>query len=190
MVEFVEDECVSIPTFCEKSIWKLYKWGSVIAPIILMLSHWYIFYVFSQNSQEVMRYLEQNEICIAWIYVIIYLVLPLITLPASYLYRWCNLFRVPYVYFIFINIERWYYDSWFCTNEMIDTHYILIYCILAIYVFELIGLMIKSKSKILSGIKSIIPFVVSKIRGMFHKKGSSEKYNEIVTIMEERKHES
>lgn len=85
----------SMPTASERAIWTLYHWGAIFAPIGIMLSHWYIFYVFSQNNCELMHYSSANEICIAWIYTILYLVVPFVLLPASYLFRWCNLFRVP-----------------------------------------------------------------------------------------------
>ena len=131
------------PILFDRSIWKFYEWGVVLAPVIIMLSHWYIFYVFSKNTQEVMKYSESNEICIAWIYSILYLYVPLMILPASYFFKWCSLFRIPFVYFLFINVERVYYGSWFCTNEMIDTHYVLIYCIMMMYAFELVELLVK-----------------------------------------------
>ena len=102
-----------------------------------------LFYVFSKNTQEVMKYSESNEICIAWIYSILYLYVPLMILPASYFFKWCSLFRIPFAYFLFINVERVYYGSWFCTNEMIDTHYVLIYCIMMMYAFELVELLVK-----------------------------------------------
>lgn len=125
------------PTLCERSIWHFYEAAVVLAPFLLMLSHWYIFYVFSQNKHELIHYSEANEVCIAWIYSVLYLYVPLMILPASYFFRWCNLFRIPFVYFVFINVERIYYGYWFCTNEMVDTHYILIGCIVMIYVMEI-----------------------------------------------------
>lgn len=132
-----------LPSLFDRSIWKFYEWGVVLAPVIIMLSHWYIFYVFSKNTQEVMKYSESNEICIAWIYSILYLYVPLMILPASYFFKWCSLFRIPFAYSLFINVERVYYGSWFCTNEMIDTHYVLIYCIMMMYAFELVELLVK-----------------------------------------------
>lgn len=145
-----------MPTFNERIIWKFYEWAVIIAPIILMLSHWYVFYIFSQNTQELLQYSAPNEVCIAWIYTILYLYVPLMLLPASYFFRWCNLFRVPFIYFIFINVERVYYGSWFCTNAMIDTHYILIYCILCIYGMELLGIVLKNRGRRYLQIKNII----------------------------------
>lgn len=73
--------------------------------------------------------------------------------PATYFFKWCNLFRIPYFYFLFINAERFYYGSWFCTNEMVDTHYILIYCVCIIYVYELIILALKYRNEIVSFVK-------------------------------------
>lgn len=143
------------PSIFERRIWTFYEWGVIITPILIMLSHWYIFYVFSLNSQEVLNYPKSNEICIAWIYSILYLYVPLMILPASYFFRWCSLFRIPFVYFLFINVERWYYGSWFCTNEMIDTHYILIYCIMTMYAFELTELFIKHFNDIKRFIKKL-----------------------------------
>ena len=29
------------PSLFDRSIWKFYEWGVVLAPVIIMLSHWY-----------------------------------------------------------------------------------------------------------------------------------------------------
>lgn len=151
-------------TVVDRGIWSFYEWAVIFAPIAIMLSHWYIFYVFSNNPHELMRYSEANEICIAWIYSILYLYVPLMLLPASYLFRWCNLFRIPFVYFIFINVERWYYGSWFCTNEMIDTHYILIYCIIMIYLFEIFELFLKNLPDLIAFVGKLVVGVCSLVK--------------------------
>lgn len=140
----------SAPTLLERKIWSFYECAVVVAPLLLMLSHWYIFYVFSQNKHELMRYSEANEICIAWIYSILYLYVPLMLMPASYFFRKCDMFRIPFVYFIFINIERWFYGSWFCTNEMVETHLVLIMCIIAIYVLEAVNILLSNYSRIVT----------------------------------------
>lgn len=152
-----------MPTQVERNIWKFYEWAVVFAPIALMLSHWWIFYGFSQNEHEVLRYPAVNEPCIAWLYSIVYLYVPLMILPASYFFKWCNLFRIPFVYFLFINVERWYYGAWFCTNEMIDTHYILIYCIIMIYVFELLGIAMRGYDGVLAFFKIGVRKLLCKI---------------------------
>lgn len=137
MKEVKEKKEGGAPTLFERSIWKGYGWAAMIVPLLLMLSHWGIFYLFSLNQHEVMNYPEANEICIAWLFFIVFCLVPAAFLPATYLYRRCNLFRIPFLYFIFINVERAYFGAYFCTNEMVDTHYILIYCIITLYVFEL-----------------------------------------------------
>lgn len=171
------------PTLCERSIWKFYEWAVVLAPMALMLSHWYIFYVFSKNSHELMHYSEANEICIAWIYSILYLYVPMMILPASYFFQWCNLFRIPFIYFIFINVERWYYGSWFCTNEMIDTHYILIYCICMVYLFEIVEITLKNLSNILIFCKRWRRIILLLIKKRIRKE-NDERNMEIDAIIE------
>lgn len=169
------------PTFCERSIWKFYEVAVVVAPLLLMLSHWYIFWVFSQNNHELMRYSEANEVCIAWIYSVLYLYVPLMILPASYFFRWCNLFRIPFVYFVFINVERIYFGSWFCTNEMIDTHYILIGCIMMIYFMELSGIVIRHFHKIryyaFSAVLSVFYWMTDKLTYQLKTKQYDRKRN-------------
>lgn len=164
----------SMPTFNEWIIWRFYEWAVIIAPIVLMLSHWYVFYVFSQNNQELLQYSASNEVCIAWIYTILYLYVPLMLLPASYFFRWCNIFRVPFIYFIFINVERIYYGSWFCTNAMVDTHYILIYCILCVYIMELLGILLNDRRQGYMYIKNILRKLRNKINNGLSRKDHAE----------------
>jgi len=144
-----------MPTLCERNIWTFYEWAAIIAPIVLMVTHWGIFYVFSQNSHELMQYSKSNEICIAWMYSIMFLFAPLMLIPANYFFKWCSLFRIPFFYFIFINVERVYYGSWFCTNEMVNTHYILIFCIMAVYAFDLMEMYLRNRVKVNAWLSNI-----------------------------------
>lgn len=185
-MEEKEEKSCRVPTVCERRIWKFYEWAVVFAPIMLMLSHWYIFYVFSQNNHELLQYSSANEICIAWIYTILYLYVPLMILPASYFFRWCSLFRIPFIYFIFINVERLYYGSWFCTNEMVDTHYILIYCIMCIYAVEIVGLLLKFSNRLPQIMRAFICFLLQRPRRFFNKRNSrKEKRKKVLSILEE-----
>ena len=191
MVDFVDSEESGMPTQGERSIWTLYKWCAVIIPLGIMLSHWYIFYMFSLNTHEVLTYPKDNAMCIAWLYTLVYLVIPLMFLPATYLFRRCDLFRIPFVYFIFINVERWYYGSWFCTNEMVDSHYILIYCTICIYAIELLGLWWRHKSEFPKIVKYLFISFLLNIRDLFKSKDSrKDKYDEIMKIMESKKHDA
>lgn len=177
----------NMPTASDKIIWILYQWGAIFVPIGIMLSHWYIFYIFSQNKYELLYYSPANEICIAWIYTILYLAVPMLLLPASYLFRWCNLFRIPFFYFVFINVERLYYGSWFCTNEMVNTHYILIYCIICTYVLELIGLALKHQRNINRGIRLLIIHLLRRTKRLFvTSPARNEMCDEIIDIIEKK----
>lgn len=181
MVEFVEDENkANLPTTSELKIHTFYKWVVMLLPFIVMVSHWVIFYGFSQNSFEVMKYPEANESCIAWLFMVP-TVLVLVLVPATYLYRRCNLFRIPFIYFSFTVIERLYYGSWFCTNEMIDCHYILIYYTIGMYVILLGKLGWKHRTSP----KNILVKVVKRVRHPHHK-GNDIKYNEIMNLMEKK----
>lgn len=174
----------SMTAIQKKSIWKFYRWAVVLAPIMLMLSHWYIFYVFSQNTHELLWYSSANEVCIAWIYSILYLYVPLMILPASYFFKYDNLFRIPFVYFIFINIERIYYGSWFCTNAMIDTHYFLIYCIICLYALELLGFYLRHKSELPKYFKLCLLYISK------HKENKGkDNYDRIKKILEDKSHD-
>ena len=174
-------------TLCERRIWKFYEFAVILAPIAIMLSHWYIFYVFSQNSHELMHYSDENEPCIAWIYCVLYLYIPLMILPATYFFKWCNLWRIPFVYFIFINVERWEYGSWFCTNEMIKTHTVLIKCIMGIYAFELVEIFLSSLNSIKAYFRGLRRSISIRIRWQRRKDRmrSEEQFAQIAKWMEE-----
>lgn len=153
-----------MPTLGERKIYKFYDWASIIAPIFLMVTHWGIFFVFSRNTQELMQYSKANEVCIIWMYFIMFLFSPMMLIPANYFFRWCSLFRIPFFYFIFISIERLYYGSWFCTNEMVGTHYVLIYCIMAVYAFDLIELYLRHRKVVNRWICNVF----RKLKDFFH----------------------
>lgn len=176
----------SMPTVCERRIWKFYEWAVVLAPLTIMLSHWYIFYVFSNNTEELLHYSEANEICIAWIYSMLYLYIPLMLLPASYFFRWCNLFRIPFFYLLCINIERIYYGSWFCTNEMIDTHYCLIFFTLFAYVIDIWYLVVKYKKNLPKYLSQASLYIAKKVKLLWaHNKDKEAKYYKVIHILEE-----
>lgn len=180
----------SMPTITERRIWKFYEWAVVLAPLFLMLSHWYIFWVFSQNNYELLHYSEANTVCIGWIYFILYLYVPGMLLPASYFFRWCGLFRIPFAYLLCINIERWYYGDWFCTNEMVDTHYFLIYCTICAYIVGIIWLAVKYKRDLPKYLGQASFYIANKCKVMFGKNNiRDEKYDKIINILEEKRHD-
>lgn len=178
----------SMPTATEKRIWKFYEWAVVLAPLALMLSHWYIFYGFSQNTHELMKYSEVNEPCIAWIYFVLYLYVPLMLLPASYFFRWCGIFRIPFAYILCINIERWYYGDWFCTNEMVGTHWFLIYCTIGAYVVNIIYLIGKYGKDLPKYLGQASYYIAKRVKCLWaHDKDKEAKYYKVMNILEEGK---
>lgn len=176
----------NMPTVMERRIWKFYEWAVVLAPLALMLSHWYIFYWFSQNTHELMKYSEVNEPCIAWIYFVLYLYVPLMLLPASYFFRWCGIFRIPFVYILCINVERWYYGDWFCTNEMIDTHWFLIYCTIGAYVVNIMYLIGKYGKNLPKYLGQASYYIATKVKQLWaHDKDKEAKYHKVMDILGE-----
>lgn len=57
------------------------------------------------------------------------------TMPASYFYQLCWIYRIPFVYLIGVNVIRMFYGSWLITNEMYDADLILIILTCALYVY-------------------------------------------------------
>jgi len=86
-------------------------------------------------------------------------------------------------------VERWYYGSWFCTNEMVDSHYILIYCTICIYVAELLGVWWRYRKELPDILKAFFITSITKARGIFHGKATNVSYDEVMRIMEERTHD-
>lgn len=189
-MEEIQKKNSSMPTVNERRIWKFYEWAVVLAPLLLMLSHWYIFYGFSQNTYELMHYSEENEPCIAWIYFVLYLYIPIMLLPATYFFRWCNLFRIPFIYLLCINVERWYYGDWFCTNEMVGTHYFLIYCTIAAYIVNVVTLIVKYKKDLPSYLSQASFYMARKCKSVFGKGNIRDaRYDKIVNILEDSSHD-
>ena len=73
---------------------------------------------------------------------------------------------------------------------MVDTHYILIYCIMGIYIIELAGLAITHRKAIFKFIKSF-PFILIKyLRSLFHSGNiDQEKYDKLVSVIEAKRHD-
>ena len=71
---------------------------------------------------------------------------------------------------------------------MVDTHYILIYCILCMYVMDTMEICVKHRRNILKNIKSMFIYLLKILRKPF---GGNEKtnelYNEVIMEMERRK---
>lgn len=70
---------------------------------------------------------------------------------------------------------------------MVDTHYILIYCIISIYVMELIGLCLKNQKSINRSIKLFMIHFLRRTKRMFVTSPTSGKMSdEIIDIIEKK----
>lgn len=68
---------------------------------------------------------------------------------------------------------------------MIDTHYILIYCIICMYGFELIGLALKYQRAINRGIKLFMIHLLRRTKRLFASSPSNDKMcDDIIDIIE------
>lgn len=121
-----------------KRIFWFYEWGLKFIPIFLMLCHWYGVFDFHSNPREILICIKENESCIAFLYGMTYVFPLLFMIPASYFYKLCWVFRIPFLYVIGVNMIRIYYGSFIITNEMKDIDYILILFIIAIYLYVFI----------------------------------------------------
>ena len=118
-----------------KYIYNYYRYIIKYCPIVIMLLHWYGTYDFHTNPTEIIIRIEENEPCIAFLYSMTYIVPVVFMLPASYFYKYCWMFRIPFFYFVGISVSRLYFRSWLITNEMKDVDYLLILFTLSLYIY-------------------------------------------------------
>lgn len=84
-------------TLAEKLFW-FYRIGVRAIPIFLMISHWFGVYWFHHNSASMGLDLNENSVLIASVYALAYIVLPAVLLPASFLFRFSWVWRIPFLY--------------------------------------------------------------------------------------------
>lgn len=123
--------------FCmpNRKIFKFYSWGLRVAPIIMMLCHWYGVYDFHHNPREIILDMTENEGCVVFLYTMAYLFPLMFMMPASYFFHLCWICRIPFVYIMGVNCIRLYYGSWLIRNEMQDADYILILLTIILYAY-------------------------------------------------------
>ena len=90
-----------------------------------------------------------NGNCIIWIYFLAYIYMPLCMLPVSFFFRYCWIFRIPFLYFFGINAIRLYYQHWLITPEQLEMHHVFIIFTLILYAYGFIKIAItRSKCRI------------------------------------------
>lgn len=126
------------PCLLDRSIFWFYEWGLKWVPVALMVAHWYGVVDFHGNPREIFVDASENEACIAYLYVMAYVFPLLFMMPASFFYRLCWVWRVPFVYLIGVNVTRLCYGSLLIRNEMAMTDYTLIMLAAALYAYFLV----------------------------------------------------
>lgn len=122
----------------DRDIFWFYEWGLKYVPAIIMLCHWYGVWDFHNNPREILLCIKENEPCIAYLYCMTYVFPVMFMLPASMFYGLCWIYRLPFVYAIGVSVIRIFYGSWLITNEMEDVDFILIFFMMALYVYAFV----------------------------------------------------
>lgn len=119
----------------DRRIFALYQFGIQWMPIILMLTHWYGVWDYGNQPRPIVLDTEQNGNCVIWLYSLAYIYMPLAMLPATYFYKYCWMFRIPFIYFFGINAVRLYYQHWLITPEQLEGHHIIIILTIILYIY-------------------------------------------------------
>lgn len=91
----------------DRGIFKLYEIGVKWMPIPLMLGHWYGVWDYSRYSRPIILDTDMNGNCVIWLYILAYVYMPLAMLPASYFYKYCWMFRIPFLYFSVLMLSEY-----------------------------------------------------------------------------------
>lgn len=119
----------------DRRIFGLYQFGIKWVPVFLMLGHWYGVWDYGYQPRPTILDTEQNGNCIIWLYCLAYVYMPIAMLPASYFFKYCWLFRVPFIYFFGVNAIRLYYQHWLITPEQLEGHHIIIILTIILYAY-------------------------------------------------------
>lgn len=84
-------------TLAEKLFW-FYRIGIRAIPIFLMISHWFGVHWFHHNAAPIGLDLNENAVLIVSVYALAYIVLPAVLLPASFLFGFSWVWRIPFIY--------------------------------------------------------------------------------------------
>nr|DAE06140.1 MAG TPA: hypothetical protein [Podoviridae sp. ct5bO8] len=132
-----------------RKIWRFYELLAKWAPIPLMLWHWYGVWDYGHCPRPTILDTNDNGNCIIWIYFLAYIYMPLCMLPVSFFFRYCWIFRIPFLYFFGINAIRLYYQHWLITPEQLEMHHVFIIFTLILYAYGFIKIAItRSKCRI------------------------------------------
>lgn len=84
-------------TLAEK-LFGFYRIGIRAIPILIMVLHWFGVYWFHHNAAPIGLDLNENAVLVVSVYALAYVVLPAVLLPASFLFKFGWVWRIPFLY--------------------------------------------------------------------------------------------
>lgn len=121
----MEDKRVS------KRIFLFYRWGLRVIPILLMLAHW--MYVGISSHLPEAHITTGGVFHLIPLYVMAYVFPIVFMLPASYFFKFCLIWRVPFIYLAGVNALHICNATLVCTPQMAGQCKILAYVVLVLY---------------------------------------------------------
>ena len=74
------------------------------APILVMLTRWYVVSQFYDNNMEIVLWYEENEESVWFFYFITYILYPIFLWKGQVLHRLCVEWRIPLLYAVGVNV--------------------------------------------------------------------------------------
>lgn len=123
-------------TKVSKRIFNFYRWGLRIVPLLLMLAHWV--YVYISNNLPETHNCTGMTIHTVPLYVMAYVFPLAFMLPASYFFRLCTIWRIPFLYLVGVNALHLYNSSVVCTPQIAGQCEVLICVVLVTYAIAIV----------------------------------------------------
>lgn len=128
-----------------RGVVRFYEWLMRYVPIAIMMAHWYGTWDFHHQPRAILLDNQDNEACVAFLYFMVY-VFPLISmLPASFFFRLCWIYRIPFYYLFGVNVIRLIHGNWLITSSMMPLNYTLIVLTIYTYIYAFVKLQITRK---------------------------------------------
>jgi hypothetical protein len=114
-----------------KRIFMFYRWSMRVVPLMLMIAHW-IYVGMSSNLPE-----AHIDFGTKWhivpLYTMTYIFPLAFMLPASYFFKFCVIWRIPFLYLTGVNVLYIYNASLVCTPHIAGQCKLLMCVILVVY---------------------------------------------------------
>lgn len=119
-------------TLAEKLFW-FYRIGIRAIPIFLMISHWFGVHWFHHNAAPIGLDLNENTVLVVPLYILAYVVLPAVLLPASFLFKFGWVWRIPFLYLAGVILIRLGHGTLCISETTLIADYMLIILTMLLY---------------------------------------------------------